>query len=256
MTTEEPSPSGRPASPFASRLLPCAVAIIALAGACWASFGTADCGRCQRAAATFEKIPLAWVGVGFYAILAVVAGRFGLSRLTRAGFFVAAGVHLVLLALLAWQKSFCGPCILTGAAAFAGAILCLGVRPRSLTCTLVPFGVAALATLATVAVLQARRPIHVYQHPVVGLPTATSEADRVSLVVYERDGCKHCVDFEERVLPQVNEALGKPISVERRDADLMMTTPTIVVQGKGGATREFVGDTEANDLLDAIHALQ
>ena len=82
----------------------------------------------------------------------------------------------------------------------------------------------------------------------------TAAPGRVKLVLYERDGCKHCLDFEENVMPPLQEALGGKIDVERRPAEIDMETPTVIVEGR--QSRTFVGSIDVRTLEDAIRELQ
>ena len=79
-------------------------------------------------------------------------------------------------------------------------------------------------------------------------------AGTVKLVLYEREGCKHCINFEQNVLPVVRKSFADKLEIERRGAEVDMETPTIIVEGK--SPRTFVGEVEAWELEEAIRASQ
>jgi hypothetical protein len=237
------------------RLLACCAATAALGGSLWASLGGGSCGGCRQAAAMLLGIPLAWAGVVFYAALAAAVGWGGLSRWTRAGFYAASGVHVVLLTLLARERVFCGACVIAGTAALAGGALCLAVRPRAGRWAAAVFAAAALATLGGNMILRAVQAQHRTQlEDQLQRGARPVETGRVRLVVYEREGCKHCVQFEEEVLPRLQAALGGALEVERLEPTVTMETPTIEVHGK--EVRVFVGPTDYEELESAVRAVR
>jgi hypothetical protein len=240
-----------------TRLFLCCAATAAFGGSLWAAVGEGDCGECRQASSLLSGIPLAWVGAAFYGVLATAAGLGGLSRLIKAGFVAASGVHVVLLALLAWERIFCGACVATGIAALAGAVVSLAARPRAGRWAAAVFTAAALAALGgtlTARVFHAQNETRQTHKPQGGEQPAPIKAGHVRLVVYERIGCRHCIEFEERVLPRLEAAFGDALEVERRNPTLTMETPTIEIHGKG--VRVFVGPTSYEDLDEAIQLMR
>jgi hypothetical protein len=195
--------------------------------------------------------------VAFYTLLTLTIAGWKHSRWTTAGFLAAAGVHAVLLALLFLQHAFCAPCITAGSAAFIGAAGSAAARPRpGIWRATAVFTAAALVTLAAVGigkpfqdqateVPQPRPSLFSQEAPANG---------RVTLILYEREGCKHCLDFEENVLPPIQRTFGDSLRIERRDAEIDMESPTIIVQGK--AERKFVGEIDAPALEAAIREVR
>jgi hypothetical protein len=202
-------------------------------------------------------IPLAWMGVAYYAVLVAIAGRGGLSRATKTGFLAASGVHVVLLTLLAQERLFCGGCITAGVAALIGGVASAVMPPRvgrwALAAT-VAAGLVTLGGFAAVLAIKAQDEARLVQELPADQRPEFNRAGHVRLVVFERDGCKHCVEFEEQVLPQLKAALGPALEIDRRPATLTMESPTIVVLGKG--RRLFVGLPEYQDLENAIRELR
>jgi hypothetical protein len=239
------------------RWFACCIAMVALGGSLWAAWSSSDCGGCRASSALLPGIPLAWMGAAFYAVLAVTAGGRGFSRWTKAGFFVASGMHVVLLTLLAQERIFCGGCVTAGAAALVGGSMSVAVRPRVgrwALAVVVAAGLVTLGGFVTVQMVQAQNEARLMKELLEDQRPGFNRAGHVRLVVFEREGCKHCVEFEEQVLPQLTAALGGALQVERRKATLTMESPTIVVLGKG--SRLFVGLPEYKDLEDAIREVR
>lgn len=248
-----PLPASAPTGvTFRLRFLACCAAMAATAGALWAALAGAGCGECHQAGALLPGIPLAWIGVAFYATLAAETARAGLSRWTRSGFLAASGAHLGLLSLLAWEHIFCGRCLLTAAAALTGGLVSLAVRPRSGRWAAIKVAAALLATFGTIMTvrhLQRQAPQLPGDQAPAPVPTG-----HVRLVLYEREGCKHCLQFDEQILPRLKEEFGTTMEIEHRQPAIDMETPTIIVQGKG--SREFVGLPEYESLESAIREMQ
>ncbi len=238
------------------RLLACGLAILALAGALWSALGE-SCGGCRASSSLLPGIPLAWMGVAYYVVLATTALRSGLSPWTKAGFFVASGVHAVLLTLLTQERIFCGGCVTAGAAALIGGVASALIPPRvgrwALAAT-VAAGLVTLGGFVAVQTIKAQDEARLVRELLADQRPEFNRAGRVRLVVYEREGCKHCVEFEEQVLPQLKAAFGAVLEIDRRKATLIMESPTIVVLGKG--SRLFVGLPEYRDLEDAIREMR
>ena len=206
----------------AARAAIVAAAVVALAGSLWAALGTADCGNCHPFGQTATANALAWAGIAFYAILLAATVLRGPSPWTPPAFLAAAGVHIVLLALLAHERHFCPPCVLTGTAALLGALASLATRPRAARWAIAPLLAGALLASAWVAAMQPRQPAHPLPQSIAAIQPASTESSRVTLVLYEREGCKHCLDFEENILPEVTKALGGNFDVDRQPAAILI----------------------------------
>ena len=227
----------------------------ALGGSLWAALGSAGCGGCRAAGELAAGVPLAWAGAGFYAGLMAATAWGGSGRWVRTGFYAASGVHVVLLIWLAGERMFCPACVLTGMAALAGGVVSLAARPRAGRWAAVVFGVAELLTLGgvmTMGAVEERHQALVQQRLLAG--EGPAKAGVVKLVVYEREGCKHCLEFEENLLPRLEAALGGALVVERYEAELDMESPTIVVVGK--PNRVFQGVPEYAELEKAVREVQ
>jgi hypothetical protein len=240
-----------------SRLLACTAATVALGGSLWVALASESCAGCRAASTLHSEIPLAWIGAAFYAVLAVTAGWGGFSRWTKAGFFAASGAHLVLLMLLARERIFCGGCVAAGLAAMTGGVASLAARPRAGRWAAAVFAAAGLVTLGgimTARMVQAREEAQLARELLDGEQPGSTKAGHVRLVVYEREGCEHCLEFEEQVLPRLQAALGGTLEVERREATVAMESPTIEVLGK--ESRLFEGLPEYQELEDAIREMR
>lgn len=231
-------------------------ATAALAGSLWAALGE-SCEGCRGTSALLARAPVAWLGVAFYAVLAAAVGWGGLSRWTKAGFFAASGVHFVLLALLAHQRVFCGACVAAGAAGLAGGVLSLAARPRVERWAAAVIAAAALATVGgsmTARFVQAPGETRLLRELQQRGATRSVEPGRVLLVVYEREGCKHCFEFDDQILPRLEAAFPGVVKVERAEADLAMEVPTIEVRGK--ASHLFQGLPEYEELAEAVQSMR
>ncbi|HEY4328829.1 MAG TPA: hypothetical protein VGN88_03770 [Phycisphaerae bacterium] len=241
----------------AARIVACFAALIALGASLWAALRIGSCGACHGASALIPEIPVAWIGTAFYALLAITITRQKHPRWIALGFFAALGVHTVLLALLVREQVSCAACIMAGGAAMVGAFVNLAARPRpQVYLPLSAFITAGLVTMVGIGaeyLVHTPRETRQFPQSVASQP-ASAAAGRVKLVLYERDGCKHCLDFEENVLPQLQQALGDTMDVDRQSAAIDMESPTIVVQGK--SSRTFTGMTDEKTLEDAIREMQ
>ena len=241
----------------AMRWLACCAASAALAGSLWAALRGESCDGCRRASALLARVPLAWVGAAFYALLATAAAWGGLSRWTKAGFLAASGVHVILLALLARERVFCGTCIAVGAAALAGGVLSLAARPRAGRWAAAVFATAALATVGgsmTARFVQAQRETRLLRALQQRGATRPVEPGHVLLVVYEREGCKHCFEFDDQILPRLEAAFPGVLEVECAEADLTMEAPVIELRGK--TSRLFEGLPEYEELEEAVRSMR
>lgn len=245
--------AGLPRDRDPARWFLCGAALTAMAAAVWTGLARGTCGDCGRAGALLGGIPLSWIGAGYYAVLAAAAAHGGFNRFLRAGFIAAAGIHVVLLMVMAQEHIFCYGCVLTAAAAMAGGMVSLAAPPRTASWGAMIFAMAVVLGLGGLIALEpagASTGPALAQEREAGGPSAMGASGRVKLVVYEREGCKHCLEFEDDILPQVKKDLGDSFDVERRDADLTMETPTIIVEGNG--TQEFVGVPQYQALEQAV----
>ncbi len=240
----------------AARALACGAALAALGASLWAALGIANCEACRGGSGLVPGIPVAWLGVAFYTLLASAIASRTHSRWATPAFFSALGVHAVLLVVMARQGRFCAPCAAAGAAAFLGAVISVTARPRP------RMGFAAGFFLATViATSGGVMAIRAFQNGretglplIVEIEQAAVPTARIKVLLYEREGCGHCLDFEQNVMPGLQQAIGTQVEFERLDPPIDMETPTLVVEGK--TNRTFAGTIDEKEVENAVHELQ
>jgi hypothetical protein len=227
---------------------------IALIGAIWAWTSRGSCASCQGLRDLVKGTSLAPAGAVYYAVLLVAGTVFGPSRFLFGGILVAAAAHVALLLLLIQRGVFCGPCVATGLAAIAAAVVSFMIDPLNLARAglLMPVGAigAHLAlfwaggimapTLASTegGIFEAR----------VAEPPPRSGVARVT--VYSRTGCPYCVELEEKVLPELRREFGNRLEFHREEAPAGIPTPTIVIAGAKGTV--FPGLPPTDELRSAL----
>jgi hypothetical protein len=229
--------------------------VVALLGAVWAWTTQGNCGSCSSLRDVAGKAALAPVGAAYYASLVLVGAFFGQSRFFFGGVIVAAAAHLALLLLLVQRGVFCAPCVMTGLAAIAAAVVSFAIDPTNLARAgvLMPLGAigAHLALFWTGEIGVPR---------LAGAESALAEAqaERAPLVtpgkarmtVLSRVGCPYCTELEEKVIPQLRRDFGDRLDVHREEAPGGIPTPTIVIAGVRGTV--FPGLPPVDELKAAL----
>lgn len=228
---------------------------LALGGALWAWLGAPDCGSCGGAREILGGLTLAPLGAGFYGVLLALGASFGRSRLFYSGLLVAASAHVVLLLALYQHGVFCAPCILVGGAAILGAALSCWADPDNLArgSVLLPVG-AVLSHAAIFAMGFLRAPG--VEEAITSLSPPGLEAKAAArpgmarLLVFTREGCRYCDEFEQDVLPELLREFSGRLGVDREQAPASLPTPTIVISGHERTV--FPGLPPVAQLRDAI----
>lgn len=228
---------------------------IALLGAIWAWTTREGCASCSGVRHLAGSSSLAPVGMAYYAALLIAGTAFGPSRFLFGGVLLAAAAHLALLLLLIQRGVFCPPCVVTGLAAIAGAVISFAIDPTNLARAglLVPVGAigAHLALFWAGGIMT----------PNLGLsegafPDARSirndppRGGKARMTVFSRAGCPYCVELEEKLIPELRREFGDRLEVRREEAPGGIPTPTIVIAGVKGTV--FPGLPPAEELKSAL----
>jgi hypothetical protein len=247
------------AGPLGGRAFPAAVGTIAVAlvASIWAVRTTARCAACA-AAARDVGLPLAPLGILYYAGLLVALGVWGLVPLTVIAIYAAAGIHLALLARLAASGAHCRSCLLTAAAAWAASGLVLGYQGIH------GQGVDKRIAVLPVAALGAILGIRLLTRWIEGLRQAKLDAVRevlaqesipspgsLRLIVYKHEACRKCQTLEKEILPPLAGMFGERLTIERRPAGRQLPAPTLFFLG-GARRLAIIGLPDGDDLREAL----
>jgi len=227
---------------------------IALMGAIWAWMTRGSCGSCRSADSLAGGTSLAPLGAAYYAVLFFVGAVIGQSRFLFGGVILAAAGHLALLLLLIQRGVFCAPCVVTGLAAIAAAVLSFVIDPSNLARAglLVPLG----AIGAHLALFWAGG---VMDPGFAGSGDAVAQVEpdrdnpgvgRARMTVLSRAGCPYCTELEEKVIPVLRRDFGDRLVVRREEAPGGIPTPTIVIAGVRGTV--FPGLPPVGELRAAL----
>lgn len=237
-----------------SRSLLHAFLAAALLASAWAAFGP-ECASCGGPAELFGGKKLALLGTIFYGALLALALTRRAGTALFAGIQIACGVHGALLAVLLETRTFCAPCALAGAAAFAALAVAIRLDPAGALRTSLALPAAAVAVQA-------------WAHFAANLPEAQAVAEKaverelaapappagtVRMIAFVRPDCGYCRVLERDVLPPLAEEFRGRLSVEERSAEHLpgVPTPTIILSGPAGR-RVFPGLPPEEDLREAI----
>ncbi len=246
-----------------------ALAIGAVAGLCGSIavlVSREHCDACGQAAELLGGRELAIPAISFYAVLAVASAVLLARRDWRGGalfngvgaaFLMAAGAHLVLIALLLRAGIICYACFATALGGFIGAGAAVASRRFR------PLGAVSLIAFAAVFAFAGVRLANTGR---AGLPLRLAQqayrqvlseprppANEVKAVVFVRDGCRQCEFFRERVLSPLRRSFGERLVIEERPAGKGMPTPTTIVIGN--THRLFVGYQELDVVKGAVEAV-
>lgn len=228
---------------------------VALAGSVWSVLAGGTCDACHDARALIGGFQLGWIGVVFYAALAVGFWRWDRTALAGGLLLAAIGAHLTLVVFLLRNGILCPPCLVTASGALlAGMGLWLpGATPVRLRQWCLPVG--ALVTL--VALLVQQRIALVHREEIRRQILATVLAERrvvpvgeVHLVIFERADCRYCARFEREMLPTARRGFTGKLTLDKRQADENLPTPTVVVLGRTNLC--FVGLPAQMKLASAL----
>jgi len=209
------------------------VALAALSAASY-PFVAHWCHQCSKA--TQYLLPYAdRVGLLYYLILLGSLARFKINRISLTGLFLAAGVHVALLAKLVSLHLLCVPCI---TCAVAIGIACFIAMEKSTR-------LAAFATVSGILLiavtsytyqkvqlnneeLRTREAIHFEQLDL-------SATNSLPVYVFEEPTCNTCKEFSDLYEPRLISKYGHKISLHILPAPGSISVPTIVIGGKNPA---------------------
>ena len=106
------------------RLALAAIGFCALVSS-WSYTFAGFCKSCSNAGKLVKGLPLGQMGHGFYLVLFGIALVRHDSQIVLAGMFVAAAIHLVLVALLVRWRVFCATCFLVAISAIFTCVVLL-----------------------------------------------------------------------------------------------------------------------------------
>jgi hypothetical protein len=224
-----------PVTPRRDRIVVTILITLAVIGSLLSVFLPEGCGGCERAKRAAGALPLAQMGVGFYAVLLIWAIRWrALSWLYRA-VALAAGVHVVLFAILAWRQTSCWICLGTGMSVIAATLYLLARSELSWRPAIVYGLVGSLAVGGPIA-LSIRHQSHAGQRRAIAaarevlrdLPAPA--AGQLHLVILTRPECHRCETFKRDILPELIKS-APDMTVDERTADDDVPTPVVVVHG-------------------------
>jgi len=230
---------------------------IALIGSILALLNRSHCAACEIAVNSVGMGYLRYIGVPFYCILIGILLSKKKALLVNCAIFAAAGVHLTLVLLLLRYHAFCFPCLLTAFGAFlaAGAVFAAGNGKHTSSTKWLP--IAAVASVGLVLVsekLREREQVHQVNALLNELRVQNApQAGTVRLIVYSRQNCRYCAQFDKVVLPFVISRFGEKVKVEHDPAPKGLPTPTLILIGPG--EWHFVGVPAKDELLDAIQQM-
>lgn len=224
----------------------------ALAASVWAAFTTVRCAACA-AAAKEVGVPLAPLGILYYAGLLAALGLWGLVPFTAAAILAAAGVHLALLAHLAAARVRCPACTAAAAAAWAAAGISLADQGWGWPAAALP--ATALGARLALPLLTQRTERRRLARLATVRETLAAEAHPPSgslrLIVYKRETCNKCRILEKEILPPLAERLGERLTIERRPAGDRFPAPTVILLG-GERRVAIIGLPDLEDFRQAL----
>ena len=210
----------------------------ALGGAVWSAMAGAGCSSCASAADLLGGKLIAWSGVVFYVTVVIIASAQAQNRLLPLLLGLAGGGHAVLAALLFYRHVECLPCLFTAGSAWTAMGVAIVSQPRQWPRSLggIIVGMILMATLvlaARQALGWSSRDLAQRMLPRVArsIPDAELRDGAFVLVVYERPGCENCDAFRREFVPALQDRYGDRMSVEYRQAERWMHTPTIFLVG-------------------------
>ena len=150
---------------------------------------------------------------------------------------------------------FCAPCIATGLAAIAAAVVSFIIDPANLGRAgyLVPAGaIGAHLVLfwsgGIMAPTQASAGSGLSEPEIAR--TRPRREGAVQMTVFSRAGCRYCAQLEEEVLPELRREFGNRLDVALEEAPGGIPTPTIVIRGAQGTV--FPGLPPVDELKSAL----
>ncbi|HEY9679195.1 MAG TPA: hypothetical protein V6C76_14395 [Drouetiella sp.] len=166
----------------------------------------------------------------YLAVLASVV-RFNINKYVQAGIFLAAGVHVVLIAKLVTLHLLCVPCIVCAVAVALASLIAMNRESRF---------VVACASVGALAVVSST---FVYNKIKVGEENKRikaaihfndldlSAAKSIPIYIYKDSDCHSCKEFMDLYVPRLVSKYGEKIAIHVEDAPSLIPTPTIVVGG-------------------------
>jgi hypothetical protein len=257
MLTEETFSVSHHRTLWAFMLGACALSVT---GSLWAAAIPSECESCQRASELVGGFNLAVLGVAFYTHLMTVLVLKGSPRYIFSCAMLAAGVHLVLMALLLSRRLLCPPCLLTTAGALAMMGLSLAMDRANVRRAA---GILLAAMVLTAIVwrpLSALDPKAIVRQRQLRIALAREEmeppvpAGRVRLLVYSRPTCALCQELDAKVMPIIRRKHHATLDVQYRTPWKGLLSPTLIIRGQRRTS--IVGLPTVERLEDAIQFAQ
>lgn len=225
-------------------------------GSLWALVASSDCDACQRASEAAGRVNLALLGVLYYGhLLLLLPLRRARPYLFCAVLF-AAGVHLVLIAILVHRHLVCPACFLTAAGAFFMAGVAVASDPANRRRALVALPVALLLTALARPLFRPAAAAEVAHRRQVERALSREAAEppvapgRTRLLIFSRPTCSLCQELQLKLLPPIRQELGAALDIQYRPAWKGLRTPTVILRGKRRA--HLVGLPTPEALREAI----
>jgi hypothetical protein len=221
---------------------------LSVTGSLWAAIIPSQCGTCQRASELAGGFNFAVLGVAFYTQLMTVLVLRGSPRYVSSCILLAAGVHLVLTALLLSFRVLCPPCLLTAAGALAMMGASLAMDPKNFRRAAVILPAAMVLTAIALYALSALDSKERIKQIRIALDREAKEppvpVGRVRLLVYFRPTCHFCRELDANVMPLIRY----------RTPWKGLRTPTLLVRGQ--RRTHIVGLPTVDELREAISFAQ
>lgn len=209
--------------------------------------GWIGCGACRAG------VPLAGLGLVYYALLLAAHVFAPDGTLTRHGIVAAFSAHAGLVYLMSKHDQGCAGCMAAAAAAAVAFIARTWREPgRSFS------SFAFLCPAVNVALLVVVSMVMTVSHAALASEASgpeTADASAASVTIYELSGCVHCERLRAQTLPEVRQRFGARLAIRFVDARLapgiVAWTPTLVVRGPSGH-RVLEGFQTVDQLLGAL----
>jgi hypothetical protein len=198
----------------------------------------ATCKGCSRAANLVGALPLAPLGVFFYAAVFGLRAFVCFPALTSAGLFAAAGVHVYLAGLLLRSRVACLACFGAAVAVLVAVTLSALGTPSGSIAWDAAAGAGGLLAAALVVpwarklfALQRRDGAYRLAARVFAEAPAAPPG-RGRLIVYKRANCSFCAFYETVLRRALAADFGDAVLIEERDAAReKVAVPLFLVRG-------------------------
>jgi hypothetical protein len=224
------------AAPRRERIVLTVLIALAVVGSLLSVFLPEGCGGCERAKRAAGALPLAEIGVAFYAILIIWAIRWRATAWLYRAVALAAGVHVVLLGILWWRQTSCWICLGTGLSVMVAAVYLLARSKLSWRAAIVYGLLGALAVGGPIA-LFIRHQAHTGQQRLIAAARDAARAvsapadGQIHLVILTRPECHRCEAFKADILPELRKSV-PGLTVEEHPANDDVPTPVVLAIGR------------------------